>query len=962
MAIKLIKACKELNIGMTTLTEWCARNGHPVEYDPNFRLSDELFALLAEEFHRDKEVKINADRALAEAKALEASVSEPSSMPVHQNNDNQRERKQISNNDHRLNSKLKDIPYSYGQVSLFRDREFGIIRGNDGKESFFHPANCAHDEKVEDGDFVLYKASVHPTKGRLTAYLIRHPKEEDGFDFIFDYFWMRDPSNTRIVSIDMVNALIPYSKVHWASEDYARILIDAEPYLVNVKADYSFVSCCETLARIKSLNKATKLPLEFVIALFKEIIPGLAADKIVPTIKAFHLNYSDELWATLKTIGDSSRTGNLIIQSFLSQSPSSDASFIMNEERNGCPDWISLEMRKCFNVLYPNLNNAQKTELYILGYDDSLRLKISDSDIVEYIQDAIENISEYYSKHPQDRAIVIQACCGRLRAYRPYYDNKVQEDMDFIRAKMPELVNDIKQALKLNIDYMYIGLWKDGIVDKPSISEWSAFMNCGANTLGSLQTLYEDSYVDQNEVELIIRQWYAEKQQETENDRKERFAFEHLMYRKFKELTFDFVLPSLSSEYLPLIDWYDTNVLSENPEKEIDFDLVSKHFYLFDEQEQVRILRFLFYLMNENAFEKSPDALKVLTSKAQQELHHDNNIRVCFDIDLIVGALRKFQAKKEFVVEKDILSLMIDSLHDVDLRKREHPLIYQLFDNCHGRTWKKYVDEEDARGRYTGKQVLIERVYSRPHGVIFCEGRKLEKKYEDGLTRYWCRNSYCYKDWIAPHDDWREFTMYDFCRILNFDLRETDYAGYISEYGKYLKFVSLINRFNQFAEHLYCRECGHLMMPSKGMTNLGVTISSYYECGNNDCAQKGNKIYLSHCLNPECQDPIDERDSAKCPNGWVICKTCGTCCSSAERKRRYEFLRQHRPESILDSLRYAVENNVGHMEKEEYYCPKCGTALEAVIGRSDMDHVCTNPNCRETFTLDQWHRKPYNRV
>ena len=77
MAIKLIKACKELNIGIATLTAWCEKNGYSVESDPNFRLSDELFALLSKEFHRDKEVKINADRALAEAKEKEKEKEGP---------------------------------------------------------------------------------------------------------------------------------------------------------------------------------------------------------------------------------------------------------------------------------------------------------------------------------------------------------------------------------------------------------------------------------------------------------------------------------------------------------------------------------------------------------------------------------------------------------------------------------------------------------------------------------------------------------------------------------------------------------------------------------------------------------------------------------------------------------------------------------------------------------------------
>ena len=66
MAIKLIKACKELNIGMATLTAWCEKNGHPVASDPNVRIDDDLYLLLAKEFNKDTALKIEADRRAAE--------------------------------------------------------------------------------------------------------------------------------------------------------------------------------------------------------------------------------------------------------------------------------------------------------------------------------------------------------------------------------------------------------------------------------------------------------------------------------------------------------------------------------------------------------------------------------------------------------------------------------------------------------------------------------------------------------------------------------------------------------------------------------------------------------------------------------------------------------------------------------------------------------------------------------
>ena len=71
MAIKLIKACKELNIGMATLTSWCEKNGHPIESDPNVRIDDDLYLLLAKEFNKDMATKIEADRQAAERAAKE---------------------------------------------------------------------------------------------------------------------------------------------------------------------------------------------------------------------------------------------------------------------------------------------------------------------------------------------------------------------------------------------------------------------------------------------------------------------------------------------------------------------------------------------------------------------------------------------------------------------------------------------------------------------------------------------------------------------------------------------------------------------------------------------------------------------------------------------------------------------------------------------------------------------------
>ena len=62
MAIKLIKACKELNIGMSTAVEFLAKQGMEINTDPNLRIEDDVYMKLAKEFNKDMALKMEAER------------------------------------------------------------------------------------------------------------------------------------------------------------------------------------------------------------------------------------------------------------------------------------------------------------------------------------------------------------------------------------------------------------------------------------------------------------------------------------------------------------------------------------------------------------------------------------------------------------------------------------------------------------------------------------------------------------------------------------------------------------------------------------------------------------------------------------------------------------------------------------------------------------------------------------
>ena len=61
-SIRLSKAAKEFNIGVSTAVEYIRKKGHQIEDNPNTKISEELYNLLAEKFQSERAVKENADK------------------------------------------------------------------------------------------------------------------------------------------------------------------------------------------------------------------------------------------------------------------------------------------------------------------------------------------------------------------------------------------------------------------------------------------------------------------------------------------------------------------------------------------------------------------------------------------------------------------------------------------------------------------------------------------------------------------------------------------------------------------------------------------------------------------------------------------------------------------------------------------------------------------------------------
>ncbi len=62
MSIRLSKAIKDLNVGLSTAVDFLAKKGHKVPSDINFKITDEEYLLLAKEFNKDMALKLESER------------------------------------------------------------------------------------------------------------------------------------------------------------------------------------------------------------------------------------------------------------------------------------------------------------------------------------------------------------------------------------------------------------------------------------------------------------------------------------------------------------------------------------------------------------------------------------------------------------------------------------------------------------------------------------------------------------------------------------------------------------------------------------------------------------------------------------------------------------------------------------------------------------------------------------
>jgi len=252
------------------------------------------------------------------------------------------------------------------------------------------------------------------------------------------------------------------------------------------------------------------------------------------------------------------------------------------------------------------------------------------------------------------------------------------------------------------------------------------------------------------------------------------------------------------------------------------------------------------------------------------------------------------------------------------------------------------------------KHLASKRLTSVPNGITFCEGRLSNKK-DNTLNEqfWWCNGMPCLSHCETIHsaEDWKNYTLLDFLRILNINTDEITTKGEMIPHGKFYRLISTINRFNELLKKLYCKECDHILHPVE-IGNFGARNVTRFHCVNDKCGNE-EVVYLNHCLNGKCNNIVDSRESKTCPNGLYICDKCGCCCSHAQASRRFQNLKVNGA-SISSSLSNSLNKQLGHLERRIFFCYKCGGNMEE--DRSNKD-ILKCSDCKVEYNLKPYHFK-----
>ena len=557
-----------------------------------------------------------------------------------------------------------------------------------------------------------------------------------------------------------------------------------------------------------------------------------------------------------------------------------------------------LSNEKDINFLFDNILEAAKENISISKYN---KIQKSTYLRVKELIDLDINYKENHKLYVLYENLIIEKLKMSFNRNHDYLKNI----FDFGRYIFPKNLKEISIAIESFIDAeSKFNLWIKGYIDKYEI-EYIAknILNFNRAVQDNVFNRLPSNYKCILFKEIInnIKIGVALDIETIKNliDLSKTFSIETHQENK-KEILFS------CSTYHKLVLWL------EDYHEELDFDKYKIFTATLNSDDQKKFVKKPLKYIHEG---KSNISVENLTSI--NFINYDKKLD--YSTSIILNTISELNNKNKIETRQHKSNATL-KIYDLILNQIEEPNeileIKGYFDECDGRCTVR-IDE-------TGKLQYIRSEYKKPKLHPICDGRKFVKNSIPVLCDiknvefWWCANQKCYSPSRIEHssDEWKKYTLLDFLKILKIDFIESDYEIYLN----------IMNKANRFLKHLKCRECNHILRPV-GKSSYAFYGVNNFKCTNDSCKEKGKEIYLTHCLNGQCEQEIDSRDSVKCipqgvdkKYGWYVCNYCHSCCSNHSLEARKSNLNSRGQEYL--------GHTEGHKDLGVISCNKCGNSME----------------------------------
>lgn len=382
-------------------------------------------------------------------------------------------------------------------------------------------------------------------------------------------------------------------------------------------------------------------------------------------------------------------------------------------------------------------------------------------------------------------------------------------------------------------------------------------------------------------------------------------------------------------------DYFKLNLWLEDYYETLDFNSYKLYTITLSPADQKKFVKkVLKYIHEEKANISIEDltSLNVIDFETSKFAEQVDESHLDYSTSIILNVISELLSQTKLETREQTTSAQ-HRIYDLIIKQIKEPRdILQIsgyFDECEGRCKVSVHEEKNEDGKVTASIVsYIRNEHQKAKNHPICDGRKAVNRAskepllsDEKVEYWWCANQKCFKPSRELHNsnDWEKYSLLDFLTILKVNFKETDLEIYLN----------IINKANRFLKHLKCRECNHILYP-KGKTQYAFYGVSNFSCKTETCSEKGKEIYLSHCLNGNCEMVIDSRDCVKCKPpeldaescGWYVCNFCHSCCSGQQLERR---------KWVYDNILHKEYkcHIKGHRDLGIVSCNKCGDSMES---------------------------------